>query len=155
METSLEIQPPSFFVRFGAGIIDLFIVSLIQLIFLSFFILVELIAFLSNLPELNIEVIFEFFKLMLFSSVISVLVACLYYPLSYILIGNSLGKKLFKLKLLRYDNAVLSSFNIYLREVGKYFLIDLTYGVELLLYFYKGQNLTLHDRLFKTKVTKI
>jgi len=137
--------------RLGSFLIDYFIVNIIEGIILMLLYFVEIMKILSDFRTLNLEFILSLYIFLFSASLIAIIISCLYYPLSIIMFGNTFGRKLFSIKMVRYDDQELSAVNIYFREIGKIMLLRLTFGLEALFYFYKGENLTLHDRIFKTK----
>lgn len=141
--------------RIVAFLIDFFIVCLIQSVIVFFLYISEVVYLITNLGSVTLENLFVILSAFFTISFLAILLSCLYFPVCTKFLGNTVGRKLMKLKIVRYDDAELSFSNIYMRELGKYLLIELTFGLELLFFFLNSKGLTLHDRIFKTKIIKI
>lgn len=150
------LKPAKFRHRFAAYLVDLLVVFILVAIVLSTS-AINIITLIQN-PfsqiRINIYLLLQFFLL----SLIIALVLFSYYTLiPYRLNGQTIGKRMFRIRTVNADGTAMTFMTIFVREIiGRLFINLSTFGlaiaVSALVAAYRKDHRTIHDVIANTIV---
>lgn len=145
--------------RFAAYLIDITLIGIIVAIILSLS-AINIITLIQNPMSnirINIVLLIQFFML----SLVIALVLFSYYTLIPLrLNGQTIGKRMFKIRTVNADGTALTFMNIFVREiVGRLFINYGTFGfgilVSTIVALYRKDHRAIHDIIANTIVIDI
>lgn len=150
------LKPAKFRHRIAAYLVDLLVVFIMVGIILSTS-AINIITLIQN-PfsqiRINIYLLLQFFML---SLIISLVLFSYYSLIPYRLNGQTIGKRMFRIRTVNVDGTSMSFMTIFVREIiGRLFINFSTLGlaipVSILVALYRKDHRTIHDVLANTIV---
>lgn len=146
--------------RIAAYSIDAFLNLIVILFFLIIFSSAEIITLLTT-KDLQISInaysLFEFFKI---SALLGMYLVGYYCVIPLFWNGQTIGKKLFRIKTVCVDNKEVTFEKLFVREaIGRFLINYMTFGlgiiVSTLIMLYRSDRQSLHDVIAGTKVVDV